>query len=108
MTAYMLGLSDSDPIDGVIAFGGMVSANWFPDGVLERAAGLPVLIVHGTADVRMAPESATRARDLLVVNGNEVTVRTFDGGHVVPLDEVEAAAKWILEHQQATSVNVEP
>jgi phospholipase/carboxylesterase len=108
MTAYMLGLSDSDPIDGVIAFGGMVSANWFQDGVLERAAGLPVLIVHGAADVRMAPESATRARDLLVANGNEVTLRTFDGGHVVPLDEVEVAAKWILEHQQATSVDVEP
>jgi predicted esterase len=56
----------------------------------------------------MAPESATRARDLLVANGNEVTLRTFDGGHVVPLDEVEVAAKWILEHQQATSVDVEP
>ena len=38
---------------------------------------------------------AERTRDLLIEHGYDVTFRAFEGGHVVPRDELGFVINWI-------------
>jgi phospholipase/carboxylesterase len=108
LTSFMLGLTKPDLVDGIIAFGGMASADWYPGDTLENASGVPVLMVQGTSDERIPLAWAKSTVELLQANGNEVTFRTFEGGHLVPPGQVQASVTWIKQHQQPAPPDAPP
>jgi predicted esterase len=61
---------------------------------------VPVLIVHGKSDESVPFAMAERTRDLLRANGNDVTFRSFEGGHEVPQDQLVVAVDWIREQEK--------
>lgn len=95
LTAYLAGIHQHDLVDGIIAFGSLTRAEWYSGDALAEGRDVRVLIAHGTADQRVAFSEGERARDLLRQHGYDVTFRAFDGGHIVPLDELELAIDWI-------------
>lgn len=76
---------------------GAFDAAWFTarGETLADGRDMPILLVHGTAD-QLAPLAvAERARDALAAAEWEVTLRSFEGGHTMPVEEVAFAVEWL-------------
>jgi predicted esterase len=94
--AYMVGLDNPDVFAGLICFGGWLDTDWLSDEQLARAKALRVFIGHGTEDRMVEFKAGEAARDKLQALGYDVTFFQFAGGHRVPEEATQAAAKWLL------------
>ena len=95
LTAFLLGVYQHALFDGIVGFGGLALAEWYEGDVLAEGRDVRVLIVHGEADAKVAFADGERTRDLFAEHGYDVTFRAFDGGHLVPLDQLDFVADWI-------------
>lgn len=64
---------------------------------LKQRTGLPVLQSHGHHDPLLPFDVATLLRDELQAAGNPVTFYDFPGGHEIPFEAMELAAKFLEE-----------
>lgn len=95
LTAYLVGIYNHDLFDGIIAFGAGTEADWYEGNTLASGKDTKVLIVQGETDERTPLSWMEQSRDLLINNGYDVTYRTFDGGHIVPGEQINFAIDWI-------------
>jgi predicted esterase len=59
------------------------------------AAGFRVLLCHGERDPAVPREAAAGSRDALAAAGVDVELRTFDAGHSIGRQQVDAAGAWL-------------
>jgi phospholipase/carboxylesterase len=94
--AYDLALRDPGRFAGLAAL-----SSWLPGLLAEdlpktpEQEGLPVLIVHGTADPMLGVEKARESRELLRPFGVALTYREFDMGHEIRPDALRVILKWL-------------
>jgi phospholipase/carboxylesterase len=94
--AYDLALRDPGRFAGLAAL-----SSWLPGLLAEslpkvpEQEGLPVLIVHGTADPMLGIEKARESRELLRPFGVALTYREFDMGHEIRPDALRVILKWL-------------
>lgn len=62
---------------------------------IAAARGFEVLLLHGLRDAHVLPEAAERSRDALAAAGIAVLHRTFDAGHSLGREPIEALAQWL-------------
>lgn len=94
--AYMVGIDNAPEFAGLICCGGWLDTEWLGPEKLAAGKSLRVLIVHGNEDTTVKFESGIEARDKLKELGYDVTFFEFKGGHRVPEEAMQAAAKWLL------------
>jgi predicted esterase len=94
MQTLGIGLSNQDAFDGLICFGGGLL---LPIGSIKENGDIPVLIVHGNADLVVTLEMGTTAYERLKNKGYNVTINLFDGAHVIPREEFIKALDWLEE-----------
>ncbi|MGD2069658.1 MAG: carboxylesterase, partial [Gemmatimonadota bacterium] len=58
---------------------------------------LPVYLGLGRSDPMVPFADAESARDILLEAGYSVTLRGFEGGHVLPDAELRRAVDWLVE-----------
>jgi phospholipase/carboxylesterase len=84
--AYLTGLSSPERFAGIAPFAG-----YFPEEItdmeIEAARALPVRVVHGEQDGAVPLQQSLDAVALLASHGLDVNLRTFQGGHVFPLEQ---------------------
>lgn len=84
--AYLTGLRSPGRFAGIAPFSG-----WFPEEItdmeIEAARALPVRVVHGEQDGAVPLQQSLDAVALLASHGLDVSLHTFQGGHVFPLDQ---------------------
>ena len=82
------------PLAGVISCSGYPHPEWNPP--LARP---PVLLLHGRNDEVVPVAAADRLLELLRPGAKECSLKTFAGGHTIPLDAqkamAEAIASWL-------------
>ena len=94
--AYDLGLRDPGRFAGVAAL-----STWFPpplaDDIQRRPEheGLPVLVVHGTADSMVPVDRARESREALRNYGVALTYREFDMAHEIRPEALRVIARWL-------------
>jgi phospholipase/carboxylesterase len=93
MTLY-IGVHHHELFAGLICFGGALF-DFIPHDVLVMANSVPVLIVHGEADMVVRYEAATSAYQSLQSAGFDVTLQPFDGVHNIPKDVFLQAIQWM-------------
>ena len=82
---------------GLIALGSRFDAAWFQEQGGD-SSGFPVFIGHGERESEQSVAGAEAARDYLQTAGYDVTFRTFDVGHAVPSEMVDAIIEWLKAH----------
>jgi phospholipase/carboxylesterase len=96
--AYELALRDPGRFAGVVAL-----SSWLPEPLAATLAktpeheGLPVLIVHGTADPMLDVGKARESRELLRPLGVTITYREFNMGHEIRPEALKLIVKWLDE-----------
>lgn len=93
--AYLTGIHHHDKVDGIIIFGSVVDEDWMGDDDITEAKGLRTLVLQGDKDTAVPPPYAEASRDIMIRNGNDVTYKTFDGGHIVPMHLMDFVVEWI-------------
>ena len=82
------------PLAGVISCSGYPHPEWKPPSTRP-----PVLLLHGRNDEVVPAAAADRLLELLRPGANECSLKTFAGGHTIPLDAqkamAEAIASWL-------------
>lgn len=94
---YTFGLRNPMLFRAIAPFSGALIARPSPaaNQILQRARGLPVYIVHGTVDDRIAVQRARAARDRLEAIGYRVTYRELPHiGHQFPPMEAARTLAW--------------
>ena len=93
--ALTLGLSNGDVLPRVVAFSPGFSA-------ARRHRGRPELFVTHGVDDRVLPIDRTSRRIVpdLRDRGHEVEYREFPGGHAVPAELADAAARWLARPER--------
>ena len=90
----------SELFKGAITFGlSEYKPAWFDQSALESARRIPFLLFHGEQDEWAEVAISKRARDHLVAEGFEVSLRLFPGGHAVPGDQLDYVAQWIRDNE---------
>lgn len=93
--ALLVGLYRPDLVDGAATFGlPGFDPSWFPEGTLEAGVGVRVWLGHGAQDARASPSVSRSAADFLRSAGLSVTEHSFEGGHAIPTDALEAMVAW--------------
>ena len=94
--SYSLGLGPGRPTPaGIMAMSGFIPTVEGFELEIERAAGLPVAITHGTHDAVISVEFAREARERLEAGGAEVLYREFPGPHTVDPTLVPTLRDWL-------------
>ena len=93
--AYLTGIHHHDKVDGIIIYGSVVDEDWMGDDDISKAKDVRTLILQGDQDKAVPPPYAEASRDIMIRNGNDVTYKTFDGGHVVPMHLLGDVVEWI-------------
>lgn len=103
--AYDLALRDPSHWSGLAAL-----ASWFPEPLAETLPkmpdhdGLPVLVIHGTRDNRIAVDKARESREALRPYGVAMTYREIEGmGHEINQESLRIIVKWLDEKAFARS-----
>lgn len=81
MMSLDVGYRTRQPIAGIVCMSGALNENDQPD--LDAHRGVPVLIVHGTADDMIPVNAARRTRAVLEEHGIEPEYHEFPMGHNV-------------------------
>ena len=79
------------PLAGVISCSGYAHPGWQPPSPRP-----PVLLLHGRNDEVVPAEAADSLLELLRPGCNECSLKTFAGGHAIPLEAQEAMAESIV------------
>lgn len=98
--AFLTGFYNSDRFEGIVAFGlAGFSRDWATvrGGELEDGNHLSVYLGLGRSDPMVPFADAESARDILLEAGYSVTLRGFEGGHVLPDAELRRAVDWLVE-----------
>lgn len=96
--SFAMGLGGDRPhVAGILAFSGFIPTvdSWQPS--FEDRERTPVFISHGRRDPVIGIEFAQRGRELLEVNGLDVTYRESDLGHQIDPAHLREAATWLGE-----------
>jgi phospholipase/carboxylesterase len=94
--AYAIGLGAGRPAPaGILALSGFVPTVEGFELDLERRAGFPVAIAHGTHDQIIDVEWGRRARDLLAAAEADVTYRESPVGHILDPRELPTFTAWV-------------
>jgi len=81
---------------GLVVSGARVKTEFLEEEMAEAArAGFRVLLCHGKRDPSVRPEAAARSRDALAAAGVDVDLRTFDAGHSIGREQVDAVRRWL-------------
>jgi len=98
MMAIVAGIYHNGLFDGIVTFGlPAFDTAWFQNDTLNAGSHVPVLLVHGKHDERAKIRVSEQARDRLRENGYKVILRSFDGGHTVPDDQLDVVETWLRE-----------
>jgi phospholipase/carboxylesterase len=94
--AYDLVLREPARYSGLLAL-----STWLPGPLLDdlprlpEQDGLPVLVIHGTADPLIDVERARESREALRRFGVGITYREFDMGHEIRPDALRVVLRWL-------------
>lgn len=106
---YIAGIKNYQFIDGLIIFsgpgllkplvppfGGEPIRNWQSEVTIEAANSLRVILVHGKDDQRAKFELGIQSRDILKSYNYDLIFIEFDGGHVIPPNDIlDQVIQWI-------------
>ena len=96
--AYDQGLRQPGRYAGIAAL-----STWLPEPLvadlpkLPEQEGLPVLVIHGTADPMLPVERARDSREALRPFGVALTYREFEMGHEIRQDALRLIVRWLDE-----------
>ncbi len=96
--AYELALREPARYSGAIGL-----STWLPGLLVDdlprlpEQEGLPVLVIHGTADPMVDVERARESREALRQFGAGITYREFDMGHEIRPEALRVALRWLEE-----------
>jgi phospholipase/carboxylesterase len=96
--AYHLVLSDPARYSGLIGL-----STYLPSELVERLPrnpeqqGLPVLVIHGTADPMVHIDRGRESREALRTFGVSLTYREFDMGHEIRPEALRVVLRWLEE-----------
>ena len=79
------------PLAGVISCSGYAHPGWQPPSTRP-----PVLLLHGRNDEVVPAEAADSLLEILRPGSNECSLKTFAGGHAIPLEAQEAMTESIV------------
>ena len=97
-----LGLTQPEPIAGIVALAGRIPAEVQPWAVApERTQGLPVFLAHGRLDTVIPFGRAELARDFLEERRVALTFRPYQTQHRIPPDMLADAVAWLEEQLAA-------
>ena len=94
--AYDLALRDPARFSGLVAL-----STWLPGLLVDdlprlpEQEGLPVLVMHGTADPMIDVERARESREALRGFGVGITYREFDMGHEIRPEALRVVVRWL-------------
>jgi len=87
------GLKAHEPIGGIVGLSTYLpAARLLEDGI---AAGVPVMLAHGTADPVIPIALAQRSARFLAERGVEIDWSTYPMGHEVSLEEIRHLSAWL-------------
>ncbi len=92
---YLTGIHHHNKVDGMIIFGSVVDEDWLGNDNIKDGKEVRTLIIQGKEDKAVPIKFAEAGRDLLIENGYDVTYKTFDGGHIVPMHLMGFVVDWI-------------
>jgi phospholipase/carboxylesterase len=91
-------LARPDKVAGVVAMSGRLLPEFRPlIAEPEALAGLPIMVVHGTADQVMSIRDGREVRDTLSALPVELTYREYPMGHYVAPESLRDVAAWLRE-----------
>ncbi len=93
--AFLVGIRNAETFDGVIGFGGMLSAEWVGEEDMLAGKEIPIFIGHGDRDRTVRPSQIAETKELFDKYGYEVSFYEFHGRHELPDDALERAAQWV-------------
>jgi predicted esterase len=94
--AMITAINSGDLFDGVVSFfPAAFDISWFTEDALEASRGVRVMLLHGRDDQIARFSVSEKAGDALKEAGYDVTFRPFDGGHRVPIDQLDFVTEWI-------------
>jgi phospholipase/carboxylesterase len=102
--AYHLVLSDPARYAGLVGL-----STYLPSQLAEvlprlpEQQGLPVLVMHGTADPMISIDRAREAREALRGFGVSLTYREFDMGHEIRPEALRVLIRWLDERALSRS-----
>ena len=102
--AYHLVLSDPARYAGLVGL-----STYLPSQLAEvlprlpEQQGLPVLVMHGTADPMISIDRAREAREALRGFGVSLTYREFDMGHEIRPEALRVLIRWLDERALSSS-----
>lgn len=95
----VVALRHPDVFGGLVVSGARVKTEMLEDEMRAAAARrFRVLLLHGLRDVHVLPEAAERSRDALAASGLDVELHTFDAGHALGREQIEAVRAWLQAH----------
>jgi phospholipase/carboxylesterase len=96
--AYSLALSEPARYSGIMALSTYLPPLLFEElPHLPEQEGLPVLVLHGTADPQIDVERARESREALRSFGVSLTYREFDMGHEIRPEALRVVVRWLEE-----------
>ena len=69
----------------------------FVPGEMPDLAGIPVLILAGSADPMVSPDGRAALADLLKKAGAAVTAVEIEAGHGLTMQDIALASRWLAE-----------
>ena len=88
-----------DLVAGVLSLSGVVRALEDRDHApVEKLRGFPVFAAHGTEDPLIPIVLARKLRDELTALGMDVEWHEYRMPHMVSLEEIEDAKRWLKQH----------
>jgi len=100
--AYLVGIYHPDLVSGIAAVGLGFDTAWFEDGMLESAAGVPVLIAHSPEDQRIPVGMSRESAEILRGLDYDVSYYEYSGGHRVTQDVLEKTVRWIQQRSSGS------
>ncbi|UCE01639.1 MAG: hypothetical protein JSW67_10170 [Candidatus Latescibacterota bacterium] len=92
-------LRNSDRFSAMIVSGARVKLEFLGDAIRRAGRnGFAALLCHGRNDRAVRLEAAESSRDGLTAGGVPTTLHTFDSGHTMSPEQIEAIRTWLVTH----------
>ena len=94
--AFLAGLRDDMPFTHLAPACGVLHPMVLASGAIERAAGMPIYLIHGKLDWMFPIQAAHMAREALLTAGAQLVYREIeDLSHTYPRDENPKILEWL-------------
>lgn len=101
-------LTRPDEVSGVVAMSGRVLPEILPNmAPPEALRGIPILVVHGTADPILPVHHGRKIRDVLAQLPVELTYKEYPMGHQVTTETLADVSAWLRLQLDRRSKNEE-